>query len=54
MKSTFQVMRVPTEDRVELVKRHLKNEAKATMKFMMDGKEKCVDNIFTVLRQLWR
>ncbi len=33
MKSAFQVMRVPTEDRVELVKQHLKDEAKATVKF---------------------
>ncbi|XP_042624230.1 uncharacterized protein cuzd1.1 [Cyprinus carpio] len=49
MKSAFQVMRVPTEDRVELVKQHLKDEAKATVKFMMDGKEESVDNIFTVL-----
>ncbi|RXN33232.1 Transposon Ty3-I Gag-Pol poly [Labeo rohita] len=49
MKSAFQVMRVPTEDRVELVKQHLKDEAKATVKFMMDGKEESVENIFTVL-----
>lgn len=48
MKSAFQVMRVPTEDRVELVKQHLKDEAKATVKFMMDGKVESVENIFTV------
>ncbi|KAI5609495.1 hypothetical protein C0J50_9467, partial [Silurus asotus] len=49
MKSAFQVMRVPVEDRVELVKQHLKDEAKATVKFMMDGKEETVDNLFSVL-----
>lgn len=49
MKSAFQVMRVPMEDRIELVKQNLKDEAKATVKFMMDGKEETVDNIFTVL-----
>lgn len=49
MKSAFQVMRVPTEDWIELLKQHLKDEAKATVKFMMDGKDETVDNIFTVL-----
>ncbi|GAA6102663.1 uncharacterized protein LOC107716059 [Tachysurus ichikawai] len=49
MKSAFQVMRVPAEDRVELVKQHLKDEAKATVKFMMGGKEETVDNLFFVL-----
>lgn len=53
MKSAFQVMRVPTEDRVELVKQHLKDEAKATVKFMMDEKEETVDNIFSVLRDTY-
>ncbi len=42
-------MSVSTEDPVELVKQHLKDEAKATVKFMIDGKEECVDNIFTFL-----
>ncbi len=49
MKSAFQVMRVPTKDRVDLVKEHLKDEVKATVRFIMDGKEESVDNIFTVL-----
>ncbi len=49
MKSVFKDVRVPTKDRVDLVKQHLKDEAKATVRFMMDGKEESVDNIFTVL-----
>lgn len=49
MKSAFQVMRVPTEDRVEMVKQHLKDEAKATVKFMMEGKVELTDNMFEVL-----
>lgn len=49
MKSAFQVMRVPAEDRVELAKQHLKDEAKATVRFMLGDGEKSTDDIFKVL-----
>ncbi len=40
MKVSFQVMRIPTEDCVEFVKQHLKEEAKATVRFMLRDSEK--------------
>ncbi|KAJ8016013.1 hypothetical protein DPEC_G00002710 [Dallia pectoralis] len=49
MRSAFQVMRVPAEDRVELAKQHLKGEAKATVRFMLGEGEKSTDDIFQVL-----
>ncbi|KAK3536658.1 hypothetical protein QTP86_015450, partial [Hemibagrus guttatus] len=49
MKSAFRVMRVPTEDHVEFVKQHLKEEAKATVRFMLSGQEKSADDIFKTL-----
>lgn len=33
-------MRIPTEDRVEFVKQHLKEEAKVTVRFMLRDSEK--------------
>ncbi|XP_051549719.1 uncharacterized protein LOC127438277 [Myxocyprinus asiaticus] len=49
MKSAFQMMKVPAEDHVELAKQHLKDEAKATVRFMLGGGEKSADDIFEVL-----
>ncbi len=40
IKSSFQVMRIPAEDRVEFVKQYLKEEAKATVRFMLGDARK--------------
>lgn len=53
MKSAFQVMRVPAEDHVEFVKQHLKDEAKATVRFMLGGKEDSAESIFKVLLETY-
>lgn len=42
-------MRVPVEDQVELTKQHLKDEARATVKFMLRDSEKSADDVFKVL-----
>ncbi|KAK3505657.1 hypothetical protein QTP70_004633 [Hemibagrus guttatus] len=52
MKSAFKVMKVPEEDKIEFVKQYLKDEAKMT-KFMLNGKEKSVDEIFDALNQTY-
>ena len=39
MKSVFQVMKASEEDCIKLVKQYLKDEAKATLKFML-GRER--------------
>lgn len=48
MKYTFQEMKVPAEDCVELVEQDLKDKAKSTVRFMLGDGEKYAD-IFTVL-----
>lgn len=53
MKSAFQVMRVPAEDHVEFVKQHLKDETKATVRFMLGGKEDSAESIFKVLLETY-
>ncbi|KAL1270790.1 hypothetical protein QQF64_029806 [Cirrhinus molitorella] len=53
MKSAFQVMRVPVEDRAEFVKQHLRDEAKATVRFMLGDREKSADDIFKVLLETY-
>lgn len=53
MRSAFQVMKVPEADRVELVKQHIKDEARATVKFMLDGAGESVEGIFEVLLQTY-
>lgn len=52
MRSAFKVSRVPVEDRIELVKQHLKGEAKLTVKFMLDGRED-VDAVFDILEETY-
>lgn len=49
MKSAFQVMRVPEEDCAELVKQHLKDEARATVKFLLPGEKPSAKDIFDIL-----
>ncbi|KAI4904285.1 hypothetical protein NFI96_007443, partial [Prochilodus magdalenae] len=53
MKSAFKVMKVPDEDRIELVKQQLKDEARMTVKFMLKGKEEDVEEIFTTLEETY-
>ncbi len=52
MKSAFKVMKIP-EDRIEFVKQYLKDEAKMTVKIMLNEKEKAVDEIFDALDQTY-
>ncbi|XP_023807866.1 uncharacterized protein LOC111946903 [Oryzias latipes] len=53
MKSAFRVMKTPHDDRVELVKQHLKGEAKATVKFMLTEPIDSVEEIFDILIQTY-
>uniref|UniRef100_A0A3B1JKD5 Gypsy retrotransposon integrase-like protein 1 n=1 Tax=Astyanax mexicanus TaxID=7994 RepID=A0A3B1JKD5_ASTMX len=53
MKSAFKVMKVPDEDRIELVKQQLKDEARMTVKFMLKEEEKDVEEIFTTLQETY-
>ncbi len=58
IKSAFKVMKIPKDDRIEFVKQYLKDEAKMTqwkfmLKFMLNGKEKSVDEIFDALNQTY-
>jgi len=53
MKSAFKVMKIPEEDKIEFVKQYLKDEAKMTVKFMLNGREKSVDEIFDALDQTY-
>ncbi len=53
IKSAFKVMKIPEEDRIEFVKQYLKDEAKMTVKFMLNEKEKSVDEIFDALDQTY-
>lgn len=53
MKSAFRVMKVPEEDQVELIKQHLKGEAKDTVKFMMEEVDNNVESIFQLLQETY-
>lgn len=53
MKSAFKVMKVPDDDRIELVKQQLRDEAKMTVRILLKGKEKEVGEIFTTLLQTY-
>ena len=53
MKSAFRVMKVPEEDQVELIKQHLKGEAKDTVKFMMEEVDNSVESIFQLLQETY-
>lgn len=53
MKSAFKVMKIPEEDKIEFVKQYLKDEAKMTVKFMLSGKEKSVNEIFDALDETY-
>ena len=53
MKSYFKVGRVTEEDQVELLKQHLKGEAKQTVKFMLDETATNVKQVFEVLEEAY-
>ncbi len=53
MRSAFRVMKVPDEDQVELIKQHLKGEAKDTVKFMLKEGDNSVESIFKLLQETY-
>ncbi len=53
MRSAFRVMKVPEEDQVELIKQHLKGEAKDTVKFMLTEGDNNVESIFRLLQETY-
>lgn len=58
MKSYFKVCRVPAEDQVELLKQHLKGEAKFTAKLCLEeeikeGEAKTAEDIFKALARVY-
>lgn len=46
-------LKIPEEDRIEVIKQYLKDEAKMTVKFMLSGREKSVDEIFHALNETY-
>jgi len=54
MKSGLRVGPVPEEDQVELLKQHLKGEAKLTVRFMLEGVVANVQGVFRVLEETYR
>lgn len=53
MKSALKVMKIPEEDKILFVKQYLKDEAKMTVKFVLNEGEKSVDEIFETLNQTY-
>ncbi|KAJ8378736.1 hypothetical protein AAFF_G00236560 [Aldrovandia affinis] len=53
MKAYFQVCKVPEEDQVEVLKQHLKGEAKFTVKLKLESGAKSVDKIFLALKEVY-
>lgn len=53
MKSCFKIARVPEEDKIELLRQHLKGEAKLTVKFMLSEDTTDVQKVFEVLEQTY-
>ncbi|KAK3536166.1 hypothetical protein QTP70_032720, partial [Hemibagrus guttatus] len=51
IKSAFRVMKVPEEDQVELIKQHLKGEARVMVKFMSEEGDDSVESIFKLLQE---
>ncbi|KAJ8366416.1 hypothetical protein AAFF_G00355700 [Aldrovandia affinis] len=53
MKAYFQVCKVPEEDQVEVLKQHLKGEAKFTVKLKLESGAKSADEIFLALKEVY-
>ena len=54
LKSHFVVCKIPDEDKVELVKQHLKGEAKVTLKLMVEDDTTDIANVLKILREVYR
>lgn len=48
MKSSFKIARVPEEDKIELLRQHLKGEAKLTVKFLLSEENTDITKVFEV------
>ena len=53
MKSSFKIARVPEEDKIELLKQHLKGEAKLTVRFLLREGNTDVTKVFDVLKKTY-
>ena len=53
MKSSFKVARVPEEDKIELLRQHLKGEAKLTVRFLLSEGNTDVTKVFDVLEKTY-
>ena len=53
LKSHFVVCKIPDEDKVELVKQHLKGEAKVTLKLMVEDETTDIANVLKILREVY-
>ena len=53
MKAYFQVCKVPEDDQVEVLKQHLKGEAKFTAKLKLESGAKSADEIFVALKEVY-
>lgn len=53
MKSYFKVCKIPEEDQVELLKQHLKGEAKLTVRLMLEDGSPDIKSVFKVLEEVY-
>lgn len=53
LESYFVVCKIPDQDKVELVKQHLKGEAKATLKLMVEDDATDIVNVLQILREVY-
>lgn len=55
MKSALRVLSVPREDQVEMLKEHIKKQAKYTIKFMepTDAQDSASEKIFDLLQKVY-
>ena len=53
MKSYFKVCKIPQEDQVELVKQHLKGEAKLTVRLRLEDNTTDIKSVFKILEEVY-
>lgn len=53
MKFALQIMKVPTEDQAEIIKQHLKDEAKLTIMYVMKDTDQRATKKFYALRETY-
>ena len=51
IKSCFKIARIPEEDKIELLRQHLKGEAKLTVRFLLSEENTDVTKVFDVLEK---